>query len=182
MKRLRLFLLTGFGLGLMPLAPGTWGSLPPVIVVIALLAGGATTLIMNITLAAIAIAFSAICVISTPWAEAHFGRKDPGNVVSDEIAALAMVYMFLPWRVGVDSGGAFDFAGEFLASPGFWNISIIIAGFILFRIFDITKPPPARALEKLPAGWGMLLDDLMAGVYAMILLQVFARVVLPAVV
>lgn len=178
MNKLRLFLLSGFGLGLMPFAPGTFGSLPPAIVLIALLAWGANAVVINIAMAATLVVFSAVCILTTPWAERYFGRKDPGNVVSDEIAAIAMMYLFLPWRTGED---ALHFTGEFTAGPGFWNISIIVAGFVFFRIFDITKPPPARALEKLPSGWGMLMDDLMAAIYAMVLLQLFVRVALPAI-
>ena len=54
----------------------------------------------------------------------------------------------------------------------------IVAGFAAFRLFDITKPPTARQLEKLPAGWGILADDLAAAVYANLLCQVFLRYIL----
>jgi len=52
---------------------------------------------------------------------------------------------------------------------------VLLAGFLAFRIFDITKPPPARQLERLPAGWGILLDDLAAAVYANLLCQIIFR-------
>jgi phosphatidylglycerophosphatase A len=71
------------------------------------------------------------------------GRKDPGSVVFDEIVAFFVVFACLPV-----------------------NFVSAILGFVLFRIFDITKPWPIRRLERLPEGWGVMADDIMAGVYA----------------
>lgn len=163
----------------MPFAPGTFGSLPPVAIVVGLLAIGTKGTTITLILAVLMLAYCVICLAFSAWAEQHLGRKDPGTVVADEVAAQAMVFLYLPWRTGT---GALDFYGDILHDPGFWNLSIVVVGFVLFRIFDISKPPPARALEKLHGGWGMLLDDLAAGVYAMIGVQVFARVILPGIV
>jgi phosphatidylglycerophosphatase A len=75
--------------------------------------------------------------------------KDPGAVVWDEIAAIPVTF------------GLTDLA----RSPG--SLVVVMAsGFLLFRLFDILKPPPAGWLERLPGGWGIMADDLMAGVYA----------------
>lgn len=86
----------------------------------------------------------------------RLGTKDPGAVVYDEIAAFFVVFALVDvsWK-----------------SAGF--------GFLLFRLFDITKPWPIRRLEKLPAGWGVMADDLQAGLYAGIFLFVLMRWMLP---
>ena len=82
-------------------------------------------------------------------AAAHFARKDPSHVVVDEVAGQLLTY-----------------AGLSLAWPG------VIAGFLLFRLLDIIKPWPARQLESLPGGVGIMADDLMAAVYANVVLRV----------
>ena len=74
--------------------------------------------------------------------------KDPAPVVVDEAVGYLVTVAFLPHSLG-----------------------LTIAGFVLFRIFDIAKPPPARRLESLPGGWGVVLDDVAAGVYGNLLLQ-----------
>jgi len=76
------------------------------------------------------------------------GKKDPSHVVIDEVAGQLVTL---------------------IACPILWKP--LLAGFILFRVFDITKPPPIRSLEKLPEGTGIVVDDLAAGVYGLIVLQ-----------
>jgi phosphatidylglycerophosphatase A len=76
------------------------------------------------------------------------GKKDPQHVVIDEVAGQLVTLV---------------------ACPIMWQG--LLAGFILFRVFDITKPPPVRSLEKLPEGTGIVVDDLGAGVYGLIVLQ-----------
>ena len=74
--------------------------------------------------------------------------KDPGRVVVDEAVGYLVTVAFLPHSLG-----------------------LAIAGFVLFRIFDIAKPPPARRLESLPGGWGVVMDDVAAGIYGNLLLR-----------
>ena len=76
------------------------------------------------------------------------GKKDPSHVVIDEVAGQLLTLV---------------------ACPIVWQA--LLAGFILFRVFDIVKPPPVRSLERLPEGTGIVVDDLGAGVYALIVLQ-----------
>ena len=92
-------------------------------------------------------------VWSAGKAEKAFGRVDPGEVVIDEIVGQIIT---------------------FLATP---KVSWIwlLAGFFLFRAFDIVKPFPARRAERLPGGWGIMLDDVIAGLYALIVLVVLGR-------
>ena len=154
MKRL---LASCFGLGRLPLAPGTWGSLP-VMIIFALmgqfhLSGPSIITVM----VALALAGSFICVKFAPAVIAATGNTDPREVVADELAGQAVTFLAIPFFIPV------------ILTTG--QICIITSGgFLLFRLFDIVKPWPIRKLEKLPKGWGILADDLMAGVYAGIVL------------
>lgn len=140
---------TVLGAGLMKPGPGTWGS---AIAALLWLAAGATLpltpaqltwLTLAAALGALAIGIPAATVV-----ERESGREDPQHVVIDEVAGqwIALLHS----RV---------------------NLSHLLAGFLLFRLFDIVKPWPARRLENLPAGWGIMLDDVAAGVYALLLMQ-----------
>ena len=141
--RIALVLATGFGAGYGPLVPGTWGSLP----------GVALAWIVERRLGGWGVA-AAACIVALvgTWAAdraaVQLGEKDPGRVVVDEIAGQLVTLCFLP------------------ATP-----QVLIAGFVLFRAFDIVKPWPARRLEALPGGSGIMADDLMAGLYANLILQ-----------
>ena len=81
------------------------------------------------------------------------GRKDPGLVVVDEVAGQWITLVGMPFTAPV-----------------------VLAGFVLFRVMDIVKPWPARALERLPGGWGIMADDVAAGIYAQLLLRVLLLV------
>jgi phosphatidylglycerophosphatase A len=151
MKRM---LASCFGLGKLPLAPGTWGSLPVAIIFGLLCHLHAPAAITFIVMAALAVAGSVVCVKFAPTTMAATGKNDPGEVVADEFAGQAVTFFFSP----------------FLAVGANWVVALF--GFVLFRIFDISKPWPIRKLEKFPAGWGILADDLLAGVYAAIALQI----------
>ncbi len=164
MKRL---LTSCFGLGWLPFAPGTWGSLPPAIIFALASQLGASAVVVGVIMAAVALAGSAVCVRFAPTVIAATGKNDPGEVVADEVAGQAVTFLVSP-LIGAGS-----------VSPGqMWIVAL--AGFLLFRAFDITKPWPIRKLEKFPQGWGILADDLLAGVFAAVLLQIGVRLWLAA--
>ncbi len=136
-------LATGFGSGYSPFAPGT--------------AGSAVGLLLFWTLHALPVAVQlAACVVvlflgvaaATHTAE-RVGIEDPGIVVVDEIVGMWLSLVLLPFT-------------PFTA----------ILGFLFFRVMDVVKPYPARQFESLPRGWGIMMDDVMAGVYANLLLRV----------
>jgi phosphatidylglycerophosphatase A len=91
----------------------------------------------------------AIGIPAATLEERGCGGHDPSHIVIDEVAGQLVTY---------------------IACPIGWQA--LLAGFILFRAFDIVKPPPVRSLEKLPEGTGIMVDDLGAGIYALIVLQV----------
>ena len=162
MANIKRMLTSCFGLGRLPIAPGTWGSLPPVIIfTLGSFFGASPALLTNI-MAALVLAGGFVCVQYAPAAIAATGKNDPREVVADEFAGQAVPFLFSP----------------FLAmgtATGLQILTTALAGLVLFRIFDISKPWPIRKLEKYPAGWGILADDLLAGVYAWIVLQICIR-------
>ena len=137
-------LATGLGIGRIPWAPGTFGTL------LGLPLAWAIGRLPNAGLQAAVIV--AICAVGIPICTSAARRlraKDPGAIVLDEIASLPMTFFLVP----------FD------------NVWIIVAGFLLHRLFDITKPPPARQLERLPEGLGIMADDWIAGLYSGVVLR-----------
>jgi phosphatidylglycerophosphatase A len=96
---------------------------------------------------AVAVGIPAATIVERESGRPGFNQVDPGHVVIDEVAGqwIALIHS----RV---------------------NLSHLLAGFLFFRLFDILKPWPARQLESLPAGWGIMLDDVAAGVYALLLM------------
>lgn len=148
------------GTGYLPIAPGTWGS-AAVAVLFVLIAWGAGNRLHCVSgsMLVIALASAVVCVTLGPFAEEAFGKKDPPQVTIDEWAGQAVTYLLLPLGTGM--------TGVMVAAG---------AGFVAFRVIDIIKPPPARQLEKLPHGWGVLLDDVAAGIYANLVCQVVLRV------
>jgi phosphatidylglycerophosphatase A len=103
------------------------------------------------------------------------GVKDPQYVVIDEVSGvhLALILGLAPLNAPAMLFNPSD-AGAFALYTGMslLNWKYLVVGFLLFRLFDITKPFPCRRLEKLPGGWGIMADDWMAGVYAAICLRV----------
>ena len=151
-----------FGLGWLPLAPGSWGSLPSAIIFgLVYYLVGSGVLAASLMVALIA-AGSVVCVKFSHVAVAATGNEDPNEVVADEIAGQALTFLAMPLLMTNVSGGQI--------------VSIAVLGYFLFRLFDTVKPWPSYRLEELPAGWGILADDLMAGVYAGIALFVSAKI------
>ena len=162
--------VTTFGVGYLPVAPGTYGSM--VGVVIYLLFGwlennaavnfganGWTTAQITAWVHVVnLILFTFFCLLGV-WAANRatvlFGKKDPQQAVVDEVIGQLIVFLFVP----------FDTHWYF-----------VLAGFLLFRLFDIWKPYPIRLLENLPAGLGVCADDMLAGVYGGICLTIIYAV------
>ena len=144
--RVALAVATSLGVGYIPVASGTFGSAAGLLLWAVL----PSTLVVQAT--AIIVLF-----VAGSWsgsvAERHFGRTDPGEVVVDEVMGMLLT-LFL---TGVGWTGA-------------------VAGFFLFRLFDIVKPFPARRLEHLPGGVGVMADDAMAAIYANIALRALLAV------
>jgi len=112
-----------------------------------------------IIMAVLAAAGSVICVIFAPAVIAATGKADPRQVVADELAGQALTFLAVPFFITADIS-----TRQILITT--------VLGFLLFRLFDIVKPWPIRKLEKLPAGWGILADDLLAAVFAAIVVLV----------
>jgi phosphatidylglycerophosphatase A len=165
-----LLLATWFGLGYLPKAPGTWGSVGGV--GISLLGAWISFRRSDFQLdigpyvyfwtsglfpvhihVAVAVLISAIGVIVAGRAARYAQIDDPQWVVIDEVSGQLITYYLFFWVLPLN-----------------WKSWLL--GFILFRAFDIWKPFPARQLEHLPGGWGIMADDWMAGIYAAIVLRV----------
>jgi len=155
------WIATCFGLGWLPVAPGTWGSLPPAIVFGLLMYAGASAT-TTAAMAVMLVVGCAACILYAPASIAAEGDDDPGEVVMDEFAAQALTFLVLPLVVPRGLCG--------------WE-SLVLAGvgFLAFRVLDITKPWPIKELERFPAGWGILADDLAAGVGSSIVVYVAMR-------
>ena len=144
------WIATAGGVGYLPVAPGTAGSLVGVGTVLAF---SLMPVPLRWRIAAVAVAAAILMVLgaaASTKAETFFGRVDPGQVVIDEV--VGQMIALVAWPV----------AG--------WKT--YVAGFILFRFFDIVKPFPARRCERIAGGWGIMLDDVVAGAYSLLLLWV----------
>ena len=138
---------TFFGAGRLRPGPGTWGSLAAMLLWW-LLASHIPASVHVPSILALIAASTAIGIPAATLEARGCGEKDPSHVVIDEVAGQLVTL---------------------IACPILWKP--LLAGFILFRAFDIVKPPPIRRLEKLPEGMGIVVDDLGAGVYGLIVLQ-----------
>jgi phosphatidylglycerophosphatase A len=143
-----------FGLGFLPIAPGTWGSLPPAAIFALMCHLGASAALISIVMCIFVLLGAIVCAKFAPLIIEATGKNDPSEVVADEFAGQALTFI----------AACITGTGAILITAA--------TGFLLFRFFDILKPWPIRKLEKLPKGWGILTDDLMAGVYAAIVLQI----------
>jgi phosphatidylglycerophosphatase A len=163
--------VTTFGVGYLPLAPGTWGSMVGVLVFLgveAIVIGGYASLQAGLNAyldtgyrdymawvhAIVLIVFLLFTLLGV-WAAGRatelLGNSDPSQAVVDEVIGQLIVFLFVPFGIG-------------------WPM--VLAGFLLFRLFDIWKPYPIDYLQVLPGGIGVCADDILAGVYAGVCLSV----------
>ncbi len=158
MNRLRDITATFFYLGRSPVASGTAGTMGALALALLILplqaslpqgvlcSYGAISFVL-------ALLFLAIGIPLGHWAEGFYGKKDPGAFVLDEVMGYFVpLCYFLYERPGLDE---------------------LVAAFFLFRLFDVIKPWPGRRLERLRGGWGIMLDDLVAGLYTLLGTAVF---------
>lgn len=138
---------TFFGMGHLRPGPGTWGSLAATLIWLGV-SRWISPYAMDPTFAALVAIAIALGIPAATRVANTSGIKDPQFVVIDEVAGQWITLLFAPvsWKT-------------------------LLAGFILFRGFDIVKPPPVRQLEKLPGGTGIVLDDVAAGILALIVMQ-----------
>lgn len=136
-------LATGLGIGYIPQGPGTWGSMEGAALYI-LFARYLPAPAYSAPLFLVAIFIASAGVWAADKVESHEHSKDPSFVVVDEISGQFLTFLFV--------------------GPLGWKS--LLAGFILFRVFDITKPFPIRRAESMPGGWGILADDWLAAIYA----------------
>jgi phosphatidylglycerophosphatase A len=160
--RVSLAIATAFGLGYLPKAPGTFGSLGGVVISLGIRWIGWRQLLPHMDLVptanfwtagllpggvdyAVVVFVALIGVYVAGQAAKYAGKKDPQFVVIDEVSGQMITY-FSPFTL--------------------LNWKSLLLGFILFRVFDIWKPFPARQAESLPGGLGIMADDWVAGIYA----------------
>lgn len=137
------FLASGFYTGYFPVAPGTIGSLVGILACFFLQDISFSTYVTVTILTLIA------GIYISGEAEKVYQAKDSSHIVIDEIAGIFFTFMYLPKGIG-----------------------FLLAGFVAFRFFDILKPYPIRLIdEKINGGWGIMLDDVLAGIYANILIR-----------
>ncbi len=163
--------ITTCGVGYLPLAPGTWGSAIGVLIYLFVRSNESgiirrfsnagfpneiTTAWIYAFNSVIFLLFCFLGIWASGRAAAIFKNKDPQKVVVDEVMGQILVFLFVPFNIS-------------------WKL--VLAGFLLFRLFDIWKPYPINSLENLPSGIGVCADDILAGVYAGICLAVLYAVV-----
>ncbi len=163
------FTVTAGGLGHMWPASGTWGSLPPVLLLAAMGWLRAPVWSHVLVQALLAAAASRGCIRHGDAVERATGRKDPGVVVIDEVAGMALTLVLaLTLVCAVDEvARARDGSNSFARAlaPSF-ALAVGAVAFLWFRVMDVIKPPPARKLQSIPGGLGVLIDDLAVAPYA----------------
>ncbi len=149
MKAFYKFVSTGFGIGYMPFAPGTFGSaLACLMVYVYVNLRNPNSYEFNAILIIGSIIFFLIGIKATNYLALEWG-KDPSKIVIDEIVGLWIALLFVPF-----------------------NITTLVLAFVFFRFFDILKPLGIKKLENLDGGLGVMADDVLAGVYANLCLQI----------
>ncbi len=150
MRQILLLIATFFKVGYIPLMPGTWASLITTVLVYFIKPYWQAPIYVQI------ISIFIIFILGLPAASAaekHFDKKDPRPCVIDEVAGQMVALLLVPH-----------------------TIYFYAAGFFLFRVFDVLKPPPVSTSEKIPGGLGTMLDDILAGLYALGLLQLYIHI------
>jgi len=140
MKAIWIWMACGFGLGYSPVAPGTAG---------ALLGVGVAALLLPLHPFLRIVACLALCAAAVPLcdvAEEHFGRTDDRRIVADEFLTFPLCVLGLPWTEHV------------------WLMPV---AFVVNRLLDILKPPPARQAQALAGGLGIVMDDVLSSLYAL---------------
>ena len=181
--RFALFVATAGGLGYLPKAPGTWGSLAGLLLAVApLWAVFAINLVsdvhVNLTTTIdpvllvhvlVAIATAGIGIWAATCAAQFWQQKDPQRVVIDEVSGQHLTLLLglaIPVWWKPTQTVSYDYMLGFVSFHSVLSWKYLLLGFILFRLFDIWKPFPARQAESLPGGWGIMTDDWVAGIYA----------------
>lgn len=154
MNRLKLALVSCGFLGCAPVAPGTFGTLGGVALAWALSSTGAG---FPYWVLASCVVLYAVTAPLGRWAEQYAGKKDPGIFVMDEVIGYLIT---IAWTRGP-------------------SLLALVVAFFVFRFFDIVKPPPARQMERIGGGHGILLDDVMAGLWGLLVVMLPARYFLP---
>lgn len=148
MKPLRLInklIATALGLGYSPIAPGTMGAIGGVTVYLLIINSLSQ---VNMILGLLIILFLFLGIIASNKLESEWG-KDPSKIVIDEVVGVWIALLFIPSE---------------------WQYTL--GAFLLFRFFDIVKPLYIKRAEKLKGGWGVMFDDVLAGIYANIVIQI----------
>jgi phosphatidylglycerophosphatase A len=143
MKSIHYIIATGLGVGYSPIAPGTAGSLLALLIAVFLLNGNSAAL------AIITVLLFFIGTYSASFVKQSAQKHDPQMVVVDEMVGMWISLLFVPLT--------------------WWGY---LLAFGLFRFFDIVKPFPVDSFQKLPNGWGIMMDDVGAGVYALLVMQI----------
>jgi len=144
LKKLSYLFTSVLYVGKLPIAPGTWGSLAALLCWFLIIPH-----ISSFTLIWLIIIIFGLGVYTSSVMEKEFSKNDPSFVVIDEWVGQWIALLFLPKSI-------------------VWGI----IAFLLFRLFDIWKPNPIRKLDEIHGGWGIMLDDVLAGVYSLIIVQI----------
>ena len=144
-KTLTKMLATGFGLGYSPVASGTVGTIPGIVIAYLLFSGVAGDIGLMVQVC-IVIALTAVAVPICDRAEDLFRKKDDGRIVADEYLTFPICLLGLPWEP--------------------W---VVAMAFVTCRLMDILKPPPAHGLQSLKGGFGIVVDDVVASLYSLAL-------------
>ena len=142
---LALWIATSGGVGFFPVWPGTVGAAVGLVAVAALQRLPLTTAGLDVVVGLTASGIFGLGVWAAGRAERYFGCSDPSPVVVDEVVGQMVTFLLCP--------------------AASWKV--LLAGFAIFRFFDVIKPFPAGRAEHLPAGWGIMTDDVVAGIYSM---------------